>query len=184
MRHRRRLDRLRDRATTARTEKARAVRARVCVGLEIERVLELVEAAVRPEHGPILDAICRQAEDYEARGYRPPDGSVPVHGFLEWVWGLQDGWWSLPEELPEDWLLAWRNGYAPYRFHDKTPWCPRTSQRCEDCRLGLPCTGPDGRAGADGWFRACPACGGTRLSVNCLFDMRKFSFDGGKTTFF
>jgi hypothetical protein len=114
MHHRRRLDRLRDRARKVQTEKARAVRARLCVGLGMEQVLELVIAAIRPEHEPILKALHDQIEDYAARGYRPPDGSNPVHGFVEWLWGLQDGLWSLPEELPEAWLLAWRNGYAPH----------------------------------------------------------------------
>jgi hypothetical protein len=65
----------------------------------MEAVCELVEAAVRPGHCPILDAIAARAEDHEARGHRRPDSPPPVHGFPEWVRGLQDGRWSLPEEL-------------------------------------------------------------------------------------
>jgi hypothetical protein len=137
--------------------------------------------ALRLEHEPIMTNIFEQIEDYAARGFRSSDGSTPVHGFVEWLWGLQDGRWSLPEELPEAWLLAWRNGYVPEWGYDKNPWCPQPSNRCEDCRLGLPCTGPDGRAGESGGFRTCPTCGGKRISQVCYFDMRLFSLDGGIT---
>jgi hypothetical protein len=152
------------------------------VGLGRQQVLELVCATLRAEHEPIVRAIFTQIEDYAARGFRPPDGSTPVHGFVNWLWGLQDGRWSLPEELPEDWLLAWRNGYAPYYFSDgRRPWCPHPWSRCEDCRMGLPCTDADGRAGEGGGFRACPVCEGRRISSVCFFDMRLFSLDGGIT---
>ena len=58
MRHRRRLDRLRDRARAARTSRARAIRARLCVGLEPEEIMDLVVAAIRPEHLRVLEAGC------------------------------------------------------------------------------------------------------------------------------
>ena len=107
-----------------------------------------------------------------------------MHGFEEWAWGLQDGRWSLPEELPEAWLLAWRNGYVKHFGYEMRPWCPTPSSRCEDCRLALPPSDPEGRTGEAGGFKVCPACGGRRISHVCYFDMRKFSLDGGKTTFF
>jgi len=121
MRHRRRLDKLRARAQAVQTEKARAIRARLCVGLDPQKVMELVYASVRPEHHSVLEAICDQAHDYQARGHRRPDDPPPAHGFVDWVWGLMDGRWSLPEELPEVWLTAWRDGYHRHWGFEELP---------------------------------------------------------------
>lgn len=138
MRHRRRLDKLRDRARQTRTERAWAIRSRVCVGLDPEQVLGLVMAAVRSEHRPIIEAIDRQTEDYHARGRRRPDGSPPAHGFLDWLCGLNDGRWSLPEELPEAWLAAWRDGYVPEWGVREVPLVPAPVRAVQGLPAGPP----------------------------------------------
>ncbi|HJZ94805.1 MAG TPA: hypothetical protein VKE40_28320 [Gemmataceae bacterium] len=182
MRHRRRLERLTERARAIESKRARSVRAKLCVGLDWDQILLQIAQAVRPEHVPIMEAIGSQLQDYSDRTPQRP-GFPDRHGFLDWIFGLQDGRWSLSEQLPEAWLTAWRDGYRKEWGFDKRPWSPRPFNRCEDCRLALPNVGPDGRFEGPG-FPACPACGGQRISQICFYDMRKFSLDGGRTDFF
>jgi hypothetical protein len=82
------------------SKRARAVRAKLCVGLDWKPILDLIEQATKPEHGPILQAIDLQVKDYEDRTPQRPGSPPSRHGFLEWIIGLQDGRWSLPEQLP------------------------------------------------------------------------------------
>jgi|GEM_PF-5556008 len=182
MRQRRRLARLTERARTIADKRARAVRATVCVGLDIQRVAEMALAVIRPAHYPIGEAIYNQVIDYDSRTPEKEGDYPNLHGFVDWVWGLPYGFWSLPEELPESWLAAWRHGYRKEFGFEKLPWSPRISNRCEDCRFGLPNVGPDGSFERS--FDACPVCGGQRISGRCYFDMRKFSLDGGRTAVF
>jgi hypothetical protein len=163
-------------------ERAQTIRARLCIGLGPVEIFNLICAAIRPEHHPIMEAIWMQLPDYETRGRKGPDGLPAVHGFVDWIWGLEDGRWSLPEELPGTWLVAWRDGYKREWGGDKEPWCPHPFQRCEGCRLALPNVGPTGSLEDE--FTSCPACRSTTISSVCFFDMRKFSLDGGVTTFF
>jgi hypothetical protein len=183
MLQRRKLDKLRDRAKTIATRRARSVRSTACVGLELEEILHLVELAVSPENYPILASIAEQIADYAARTPQKDGGFPDVHGFMDWTIQLHRGVSSLPTEIPKSWLTAWRDGYEAESGWDKLPWSPRPLNRCEDCRLTLPNVGPDGSFEGDR-FQSCPACGGRRISGICFYDMRKFSLDGGKTDTF
>ena len=182
MRKTRKLDDLRDRARAIASRRARAIQATVCAGLDFEQIDDMVGRAVRPEDESILDAIAEQVEDYDARTRQRETGYPDLHGFLDWMLQLQDGISSLPAELPRAWLAAWRDGYIREFGWGKRPWSPNPFHRCEDCRLALPNVGPGGSL--EDRFEACPACGGQRISDVCFWDMRKFSLDGGKTTFF
>jgi hypothetical protein len=182
VRQKRKLDQLRDRARAIEAKRARAIRATLCVGLELEEILELVIKAIRDEYAPVMETVFHQIDDYDARTQPGKVGYKWQHGFIDWLVGLQDGIWSLPAELPEAWLVTWRDGYEPEFSWDKLPWTPRPHRRCEGCRLALPCVGANSKSGARD-FEACPACGGTRISGICFYDMRKFTLDG-KTDFF
>jgi hypothetical protein len=64
------------------------------------------------------------------------------HPFREWLYGLQEGRWSLPEWLPRALLEGLCAPSGSIRW------------RCRTCRLGL-C---DART-----YSWCPGCGGTNL---------------------
>ena len=183
MRQKRKLNQLRDRAWAIESKRARAIRSTLCVGLEWEQVVTLVSKSIKSEHEPIVNTICEQIGDYTARTPPSNNGYQSVHGFVEWIEGLEDGRWSLPEELPEAWLATWRDGYEREFSWAKQPWSPRPHRRCEGCRLALPHVFEDSKSRVSS-FNACPACGGTRISGVCFYDMRKFSLDGGKTDFY
>lgn len=174
------LDRLRERARVIASRRARAIRATLCVGLDLEQILLLVAKAVGVEDRPIFEAIIEQGKDYAARTPQESDGYPDLHGFVDWLIQLRHGITSLPDELPKSWLIAWRDGYVREFGWSKRPWSPHPFHRCEDCRLALPNVGPDGSF--DGRrFQSCPACGGRRISWICFHDMRKFRLDGEKT---
>jgi hypothetical protein len=113
---------------------------------------------------PLLDEIASQVEDY---GSRPPEflfNGEPremVHGFLDWLLGLRQGWASLPETVPHVVLLAWRNGYANHPANAT----PIPFYRCEGCHMVLPNCTPDGFGD---FIRPCPVCNGDRFGVASL----------------
>jgi hypothetical protein len=143
-------------------EHARSARRLACKGLAWAEVCERVEAAVRPEDGQALDAICAQVCEYEDRD------SPDVHGFMLWLRLLQEGHSSLPDPIPAGLLAAWRDLWAGWaggwelregrwRHSGPTPmW------RCADCLLCLP-------HGAPPPFRGrCPACRSDQIAVKNL----------------
>jgi hypothetical protein len=178
MRHRRRLDRLREQALRVAADRQRVIRMRACVGADIDQLCQLIARSIRPEDQPILEAIMDQMVDYSERARPHPDGTRPWHGFVDWISSLVEGWGALPERLPTAFLTAWRDGYEREAGWDKSPLTPVATKRCEDCRLVLPNRDADGTFGK---FSACPACGGRRISGMNLFKPPTFSLDGGIT---
>jgi hypothetical protein len=69
-----------------------------------------------------------------------------VHGFVRWLWGLEEGWSHLPQPIPAVLVERWR---------DQEPK-NSPSQRCEDCRVAVP-------ANYQCWFEVCPFCGGRTI---------------------
>jgi hypothetical protein len=108
----------------------------------------------------VLAEIVRQIQEYHQRPPRELAGGEQIrdtHGFVYWLWGLQAGSSSLPEPIPHEFMLAWRNGHANHPAGAS----PVPVRRCEDCLLVLPnCT-------ADGFgpcLAPCPACGSDNIS--------------------
>lgn len=178
MRHRKRLDNLRDNLRALATNRGRAVRTRACVGANWHRLIELVLSAVRAQDEELVAEIINHCDDYAARSRPNQDGTRSPHGFIGWIMALGYGWGTLPEELPHAFLTAWRDGYQREFGWKKEPWSPHAFCRCEDCRLMLPNCAADGSAGG---FNTCPACNGTRISDMNFFRPGTFSLDGGRT---
>jgi hypothetical protein len=118
-----------------------------------------------------VEDILSQIEEYHERPPRElANGEMKqdVHGFVQWLCGLQDGWAELPETIPHVVLVAWRNGYANHPAGST----PIPIRRCEDCRMVLPnCT-------ADGFgpcILPCPVCGGDRIGHMNLWAWGTFS---------
>jgi hypothetical protein len=88
-----------------------------------------------------------------------PNGETvkDIHGFLYWLWGLQEGCSSLPETMPPELLLAWRNGHVNH----PAGTTPVPIRRCEDCLLVLPNASVDGYGPSMG---PCPVCGSENIS--------------------
>jgi hypothetical protein len=147
------------------------VRRRQCQDASWEELLRLVDESIPPESEPLVNDILDQIEDYHRRSDESPGGESRenVHGFVEWLWGLQEGWAELPEAIPHAVLLAWRNGSANHTAGGT----PIPMWRCEDCRMVLPnCT-------ADGFgpcITPCPVCGGERIGHMNLWAWGTFSF--------
>ena len=105
----------------------RRVRSRACQGLTWDELLQAVYDATADDGLPLLEEISAQVAEYRAQ---PPPirfdwmsdeayaqyvaDETGVHGFIEWLQGLQAGWCSLPQELPTSVLLAWRDGYRDH----------------------------------------------------------------------
>jgi hypothetical protein len=107
-----------------------------------------------------MEAILDQIEAYHQRSPRElANGELTrdVHGFVYWLWSLEAGSSSLPETVPHELLLAWRNGHANHPAGAS----PVPSRRCEDCLLVLPNCTPDGFGPC---LTPCPACGGNNIS--------------------
>lgn len=127
--------------------KHRTDRRRSCQGVGWTELVERLVEAIPPESLPLLDEIMDQMDAFEPR----------VHGFVYWLLAVQDGSSSLPETIPDDFLLAWRNGHAHHPAGDT----PIPIRRCEDCWLVL----PNCDVGGHGHFLiCCPACGSRHIS--------------------
>ncbi len=132
-----------------------------CRGLDDTDLADRFEAAL-PEGGrEVLDTILDQLAEYQDRPPRelPGGNTKPCrHGLNAWLDLLQLGAASLPDTIPLDVLLAWRNGYANHPAKST----PIPLFRCEGCHMALPNAAPDGEFGRP--WTTCPACGSERLS--------------------
>jgi hypothetical protein len=166
-----RVEKLLAEARTMAKTRRQEVRSRRCADATWEELLQMVDEALFPESYPVVEDILKQMEEYHQRPPRElPNGKLKkdIHGFVEWLWGLQDGWAALPETIPHAVLLAWRNGYANHPAQSTPiPHC-----RCEDCHMVLPnCT-------ADGfglYINPCPVCGSDRIGFMNLWAWGTFS---------
>src|SRR5262245_37521369 len=136
------------------------VRSRLCKGATWEELLHMLEESLLPESVPVLETIFDHIEEYYQRPARElPNGETVknIHGFLRWLWCLQEGCSSLPEKMPPELLLTWRNGY----INHPAKATPVPIRRCEDCLLVLPNASPDGFGPC---ITPCPVCGSENIS--------------------
>jgi hypothetical protein len=122
--------------------------------------MQMIEESLLPESVPVVETIFDQIEEYHQRPRRKlPNGETAenIHGFLYWLWCLQEGCSSLPEAMPPELLLAWQNGYVNHPAGST----PVPIRRCEDCLLVLPNASVDGFGPSIG---PCPACGSENIS--------------------
>jgi hypothetical protein len=155
-----RLFKLEEKVKVMTSGRGRSVRNRQCKGATWEELLQMIEESLLPESVPVLENIFDQIEEYGQRPPRKlPNGEMAenIHGFLFWLWGLQEGSSSLPEKMPPELLWAWRNGYTNH----PAGVSPVPIRRCEDCLLVLPNCTPDGFGPT---FSPCPVCGGQNIS--------------------
>jgi len=93
----------------------RTARGFRCQGLDFESMAQVFQKSLAPESEPVAWDIVAQVREYESLPPKqlPNEGERPrIHGFTEWLLMLLKGSSSLPEKIPHDLLLAWRNGYA------------------------------------------------------------------------
>jgi hypothetical protein len=161
---RRQLNDLKQRLEQARAmvcKRRRTIRRRHCQNASWEELLQMVDDALLPESRPVMEDIARQIEEYRQRTRPEQDGNYwlggGAHGFVCWLWALHAGSSSLPEQIPHELMLAWRNGHANHPA-DGTPVPVR---RCEDCLLVLPNCTVDGHGPC---LTPCPACGSDNIS--------------------
>src|SRR5262245_58928557 len=160
MKTRNRVERLLEQARVIAKTRRRTIRGRQCQNATWDELCEMVVQSILPESQPILGDIMRQVEDYQQRPPRAlADGTTAedVHGFVQWLQGLSDGWAALPETIPHVVLLAWRNDYVRrreeaqrlLRFGVGDGWggTPVPVWRCEDCHMVLPNCTPDSFGG-------------------------------------
>jgi hypothetical protein len=93
----------------------------------------------------ILDQI-DQASREPPRHTHDGTPAVDTPGFVLWLRGLREGWFTLPEPVPHAVIQAYRDWQAPLPI-----W------RCDDCGMGLP------HNTIEYQFRPCPVCGSARL---------------------
>ncbi len=155
-----RLKKLEEAVGKAAKGRGQSIRSRYCTGASWEGMLQMIEESLLPESGLVLKDIDDQIEEYSRRPPRKlPNGEMTqdIHGFMYWLWDLQEGNSSLPEKIPPDLLLAWRNGYTNH----PAGATPVPIRRCEDCLLVLPNSSPDGFGPS---INPCPACGSENIS--------------------
>jgi hypothetical protein len=158
-------------------KRRRVIRRRQCQNATWEELLQLVEESILPESWPVVENILAQIEEYQKRPpSKLPNGELHehVHGFVEWLDGLQRGWATLPETIPHVVLLAWRDGYAnhPCNVHEPGTASPIPIRRCEDCCMVLPNCGPSGFGAC---ITPCPVCGSDRIGHMKLWAWGTFS---------
>lgn len=155
-----RIRRLEEKANIMAKGRGRLVCSRDCKGVSLDELMQMVEESLLPESVPVLEDIAKQIEAYHQRPPRKlPNGEMinNIHGFVYWLWGLQAGCSSLPEKIPSELLLAWRNGYANH----PAGATPVPIRRCEDCLLVLPNCSPDGFGPC---INPCSVCGSENIS--------------------
>jgi hypothetical protein len=139
-----RLDKLTNavRPMVARSRKAK--RTSRFKGADLGTILKAIEAAVSLEDQPVLEAIARQALACEQS----------THGFVQWMWLIQDGVASLPDQIPTVVLLAWRGDFGKQ---------PQPLGRCQACKMVLPNV-------REMWSASCLVCGNPLI---CYADLSK-----------
>jgi hypothetical protein len=163
-----RIDKALERVRSMVDKKRKAARQRQCQGATWEELIELFCDSILPESEDVLEDIVNQIEEYQQRPPQPRVNGEPtkdIHGFVEWLHGIQDGWASLPDEIPHAVLLSWRNDYARRRakalshfpgFGDGFCGTPVPMNRCADCHMVQPNCSP---GGFGAWIIPCPVCG-------------------------
>jgi hypothetical protein len=155
-----RIRRLEEEVTMIARGRGRSVRSRLCKGSTWQELLQMVVESLLPESVPVLENIFDQIEEYKQRPSRTlPNGEAVEnnHGFLEWLWCLQEGCSSLPEKIPPELLLAWQNGFVNHPAGST----PVPIRRCEDCLLMLPNCTPNGFGPC---ISPCPVCDSENIS--------------------
>ena len=135
----------------------RRLQLTACKGMDLAAVMDRIGAAVAPDDEAVacsvlehmLAALDTPVEDGAGNPMRDTTGEIVYrsHPFADWVYGLMDGYFSLPERLPRAFLEGMNSR------HGAVAW------RCEDCRMG------HGNAFVPS---ACAVCGG-RLERQCLW---------------
>lgn len=154
-----RLDGLLAEARTAATYRAREVRSRCCRDATLEQLLQLVYDATEDDDLAFLEEIAVQAREFHEQPPPPREEwqtqeqydtelehGPGTHGFCQWLWMLQVGESSLPESIPRELLVAWRDGYANHPcnvlqmrpYDHKLRVSPQPVLRCADCRIVYP----------------------------------------------
>jgi hypothetical protein len=157
----------------------------LCQGQPVEEILQHVRNATRPEDRELLDEVLDGLLSYyDKRRPGAPNDILwgGAHGFLQWLWSMQDGWSVLPRPVPRELLLAYRNGSRRrlketadrLALYGKCPAMafddddragiiayPLLLYRCQDCHVALPGCSPDGEHG--GFGPPCPSCGGRKI---------------------
>jgi hypothetical protein len=124
-----------------------------CQGKPFDEVVALVEAALPPGGADVLSAIAEQIQLVESQDPTTlPNGEKrePTHGFVEWIWQLQDGNATLPEVIPLTVLTAWRDGFSDMGTTERirsavgsmervAGHCPDPNTRCASCKLLVWC---------------------------------------------
>jgi hypothetical protein len=132
-----------------------------------DELCDAVEAAVGPESTAVLEEIMAQVEEYDAIPLGEHERERP-HGFVWWLIGLRQGWATLPERIPHEVLLAWRDGYTnhPCRWSYAGRLIrvsPVPVWRCRSCWMVLPNSSPGDKHSCAPVF-PCPVCGGRQLA--------------------
>src|SRR6516164_2570207 len=112
-----RLDKLLATARVMARRRDQTIRRRQYQNATWEELLRMVEESLLPESVPVIEEIVSQIQEYDRRPAREiSNGKLvqDVHGFVYWLMGLQTGSSSLPEKIPHELLLAWRNGHAKH----------------------------------------------------------------------
>jgi hypothetical protein len=109
-----------------------------CKGVDMDEIVRRVEAAIDPADEDLFAKVLAHVEKasetpverYVGAGksepYRDQDGDIVYdeHFFLQWLWGLQDGAFSLPEKIPRGLLESFDR------------YCGSVARRCPQCRTG------------------------------------------------
>jgi hypothetical protein len=159
-----RLDKLLASARGMARRRGQAIRRRQCQNATWEELLRMVEESLLPESMPVIEDIVSQIQEHDRRLPREISNGKLVHdvyGFVYWQMGLQTGSSSLPEKIPHELLLAWRNGHANH----PAGATPVPVFRCEACLLVLPNCTVDGIGSC---LKPCPACGSSDISYKKL----------------
>lgn len=157
-----RLSKLVHKTHTPEPGRGRKVRMRSCAALEWDDLLAAVDKTLLPESLPILEGVLTLVNEYDQRRRAEGRDDFP-HGFVHWLYALQDGWALLPPRIPHAVMLAWKAGSA--EALQRTGGSPRPFCRCEDCLMVLPNANPQG------WgppISPCPVCGSERLAAQDL----------------
>jgi hypothetical protein len=178
-----RIDKALERARSMAERKKKVACQRRCKGAFGKELLQMFAESILPESVPVVEDIFKQIEEYHQRPPRElANGkmTVDIHGFVEWLRGLRDGWASLPEKMPHGVLVAWRDDYARRRaaglryasWGDGFCGSPVPMNRCADCHMVQPNCNPRDESAA--WIRPCPVCGSDNFEQMNFHDWGTF----------
>jgi hypothetical protein len=116
-------------------------------------LLQAVEESIAKEDREVLERVMEALQALHAKPPRMVWGrdeqrEVPVqdvHVFNIWLWGLVEGSWNLPRQMPRECLQAFVCEYGAVLY------------RCERCLMGY-------SNGARRLWAECPVCGSREIS--------------------